>query len=505
MKKRSKLGRRWAVAGALFGLIGSGLAVTAPSAAAPESANNGMQYRVLVFTKAEDGRHPATSAGVAAIRALGREHRFSVQVTDDPRKFDEDHLKQYRSVVFLNTSGDVLDNDQRAAFEDYFHAGGGFVGIGSAIETEPDWEFLTEAIGTRASSKTDVQEGTNKVADRVHDASKDLPEYWTRADAWYNFEENVRGESHVLATVVELDDQLGSFEIQPWGGRLSGITGGTMGYDHPVAGCKDLRGGRSFYTSVGNTADSYGEDEFRTHLAGAIRWSAGLSDPAYSDCGATVLANYQQTTIAAPPNIGEPIGFDVLPDGRVIQTDRLGEVRLHDPDSNTTSVLADIPVYTNREDGLYGPAIDNDFENNGWVYLYYAPPTVKDVTLSTGEVVTQTTPSGAAPNTAADLTAWDPYVGYYQMSRFKFVDATDDEPAHLDLDSEQEILRVSQNRGACCHVAGDIDFDRHNNLWLVTGDDTPAGGGGSGGFGPFNDQITANGQYNAPHVDARRS
>ena len=51
-------------------------------------------------------------------------------------------------------------------------------------------------------------------------------------------------------------------------------------------------------------------------------------------------------------------------------------------------------------------------------------------------------------------------------------------------------MQVPNNRGACCHVAGDIDFDKDNNLWLVTGDDTPAGGGNSGGFGPFNDQKT---------------
>ena len=101
-------------------------------------------------------------------------------------------------------------------------------------------------------------------------------------------------------------------------------------------------------------------------------------------------------------------------------------------------------------------------------------------------------------------SVWDPFVGYFQLSRFKFVDETATTPARLDLASEQEILRVPQNRGACCHVAGDIDFDKHGNLWMVTGDDTPAGGGNSGGFGPFNDMITAAGLFNAPHVDARR-
>ena len=82
-----------------------------------------------------------------------------------------------------------------------------------------------------------------------------------------------------------------------------------------------------------------------------------------------------------------------------------------------------------------------------------------------------------------------PYVGYFQLSRFKFVDEHP-APGALDLASEQKILRVANNRGACCHVAGDIDFDKHNNLWLVTGDDTPAGGGNSGGFAPHNDLKT---------------
>ncbi|WP_328891606.1 ThuA domain-containing protein [Streptomyces sp. NBC_00316] len=505
---RIALRRRLTAFGVLLALVGSTLiglastsipaAASAPAAAVPESSGN--QYRVLVFTKSTDADPSVIAAGVDAIRQLGDQLRFAVQVTDDARKFDEEHLKQYRAVVFLNTSGDVLTTAQQDAFEAYYRAGGGFVGIGSAIEAQPGWAFLSDALGTRASGRTDVQPGTIKVADRVHEASKNLPEYWTRSDAWYNFKSNVRGKSHVLATVVE-----DTFKQQPSGETLSGISGGTMGYDHPVTWCKDWEGGRSFYTALGNTAASFREGDMRSHLGGAIKWAAGQADPVYSDCGATVLSNYQQTAVAAPPNLGEPIGFDVLPDGRAIQTDRRGSVRLHDSKSNTTTVLAQIPVYQNSEDGMYGPGIDNDFKTNHWVYLYYAPPTVKDVKLSTGEVVTQTTPAADAPTTGASPAVWDPWVGYFQLSRFKFVDAAGDKPAHLDVGSEQEIMRVPVNRGACCHVAGDIDFDKHNNLWMVTGDDTPSGGGNSGGFAPFNDMLTTTGQYNAPFVDARRS
>ena len=147
-------------------------------------------------------------------------------------------------------------------------------------------------------------------------------------------------------------------------------------------------------------------------------------------------------------------------------------------------------VYTVNEDGMYGPEVDNNFNTNKWVYLFYSPPEVEDVKFADGTLHDVTTPTNAAPNTAAALSAWDNYVGYFQLSRFKFVEATATEPAHLDFASEQQIMRQMVNRGACCHVAGDIDFDSKNNLWMVTGDDTPAGGGNSGGFGPFNGMLT---------------
>ena len=123
------------------------------------------------------------------------------------------------------------------------------------------------------------------------------------------------------------------------------------------------------------------------------------------------------------------------------------------------------------------------------MYLYYAPQTVTDVKLSDGSVVTQTTPNTTSCRTPRrTLSAWDPYVGYFQLSRFKFVE--DASGPHLDLNSEQQILRVNNNRQECCHVAGDIDFDKHDNLWMVTGDDTPAGGIHANGYGPFEDELT---------------
>jgi PKD repeat protein len=467
------------------------LPVTETATARPKAAAADPP-KVLVVTSTQDA---LATAGLAAINSAAAGGAFTV-TAPPPASLGAEltpaTLETYRAVVFLNTGvASPLTDAQRAVFETYFRKGGGFVGIGSAIETDPSWSFLTDLLGTRAASRTAAQSGTVKVFDRVHDATKSLPMYWERNDHWYNLSTNVRGVSHVLASVVE-----DPFGPQPQGNTLDGIAGGTMGANHPVSFCKDYQGGRSFYTALGNAPEAF-DATLTAHLKGAISWAAGASDPVYSDCGATVLKNYQQTKISAPPNLNEPVGFDQLPDGRVIQTARLGTLRLHDPVAGTSTVIADFTstslpltqrIYANGEDGLYGPAVDANFATNKWVYLFYSPQTVQDVKLSDGSVVTQTTPTTNPPNTAASKAAWDPYVGYFQLSRFKFVE--DANGPRLDMTSEQQIMRVPNNRQECCHVAGDIDFDKHGNMWLVTGDDTPAGGINAGGYGPFNDQLT---------------
>ncbi|WP_169542094.1 ThuA domain-containing protein [Solirubrobacter soli] len=465
------------------------LALMAPATAQARAVET---PKVLVVTSTQDA---LTTAGLAAINSAASSGAFTVNAPTPANvgaEFTPTNLETYRAVVFLNTGvASPLNDTQRANYEAYFRKGGGFVGIGSAIETDPSWQFLTDVIGTRASSRTVQQTGTVKVFDRVHDASKSLPLYWDRNDHWYNLTTNVRGVSHVMATVVE-----DPFGPQPQGATLDGIANGTMGAHHPVSFCKDFRGGRSFYTALGNTAEAF-DATLTTHLKGAITWAAGASDPVYSDCGATVLRNYQQTKIGSPPNLQEPIGFDQLPDGRILQTDRLGSLRLHDATTGTTSVIANFAdpslpltqrIYSAGEDGLYGPAVDANFATNKWVYLFYSPQRVTGVKLSTGEIVDQTTPTTNPPNVAASKTAWDPYVGYHQLSRFKFVE--DASGPRIDFSTEQQILKVPMNRQECCHVAGDIDFDKHGNLWMVTGDDTPAGGINAGGYGPFNSQKT---------------
>jgi type 1 glutamine amidotransferase len=227
----------------------------------------GCQYRpataavtVLVFTRTAGFRHDSIPAGIRAIRELGDANGFAVEATEDAGAFTPAGLRRYRVVVFLNTTGDVLDPTQQAAFEGYIRAGNGFVGVHSASDTEYDWPFYGELVGAYFQSHPAVQPATIVVEDRSHPATAHLPERWSRVDEWYNFRSSVRGRAHVLARLEE-----------------SSYTGGTMGADHPFAWCQSYAGGRSFYTAGGHTVESYAEPAFRDHLLGGIRYAAGLA------------------------------------------------------------------------------------------------------------------------------------------------------------------------------------------------------------------------------------
>jgi glucose/arabinose dehydrogenase/PKD repeat protein/type 1 glutamine amidotransferase len=444
-------------------VIENGPAALRSAARAPAS------YQVLVFTKTAGARRASISDGVRTIRALGQANGFSVDVTQDAGAFTVPNLANYRAVVFLNTTGNVLNAAQEAAFEAYFRDGGGYVGVHAAAETEQDWAFYRGVLGAAVSGASAVAQGTVRVADRAHPSTETVPRNWTLTEEWYNYTANVRGTSHVLATVDE-----------------AGYPGGTMGFDHPVAWCKDFQGGRSWYTGLGHSIETYRNGDFEEHLLGGIQWSAGVVE---GDCGATVTGNYEKVTLNDEP--GEPMSLAVLPDGRVLHNTRGGQIRLYDPDTGASPVITTIPVYQHDEDGLQSVAVDPDFAANRWVYIYYAPP----LNTPVDNPATPTVNEGNAPVTSDDPGVWEPFKGYNQLSRVKLVETP---TPHLDMATEQQILRVDADRGICCHVAGEIKFDGRGLLHLVTGDDTNAGG--SDGYVPINESPTQ-----GPGFDAQRS
>jgi type 1 glutamine amidotransferase len=247
----------------VLAVAAAALAVAASTVlATPAAADD--PFDVLVLSKTSGFRHDSISAGVQAITQLGQAHGFSVTATEDAGAFTTGNLAQYEAVAFLNTTGDVLNDAQQAAFESYIGAGGGFVGIHSAADTEYDWPFYGELVGAYFASHPAVQEADVHVEDRAHPGTAHLPQTWTRVDEWYDYRANPRPSVKVLAALDE-----------------STYSGGQMGDDHPITWCQEHAGGRSFYTGGGHTAASYSEPDFRAQLLGGIRYAAGQAN---ADC-----------------------------------------------------------------------------------------------------------------------------------------------------------------------------------------------------------------------------
>jgi len=215
---------------------------------------------LLVFSKTAEFRHDSIPAAQAALRQLAAEHGWRADFTEDATLFTYERLARYDAVIFLLTTGDVLDSAQEAAFERYIRAGGGFVGVHSASDTEYGWAWYGGLVGAHNNQQnkhSGVVSATIQVSDHAHPSTAGLPDRWTRTDEWYNFAVNPRPQVHVLMTMDE-----------------STYTGGTMGADHPIAWYHEYDGGRAWYTALGHTVESYREPLFLAHLWGGIEYAA---------------------------------------------------------------------------------------------------------------------------------------------------------------------------------------------------------------------------------------
>ncbi|MYW31445.1 ThuA domain-containing protein, partial [Streptomyces sp. SID2119] len=214
--------------------------------------------RVLVFSKTAGFRHDSIPAGIAALKEIGKDTNITVDSTESAAQFTTSNLARYDAVAFLSTTGDVLNADQQKAFENYVATGGGYVGIHAAADTEYDWEFYGGLVGAYFDSHPQIQPATVRIEDHDHPATAHLDEEWERTDEWYNYRTNPRDKAKVLATLDETT-----------------YTGGNMKGDHPISWCQTYQGGRSFYTGLGHTKESYAETAFRQHLSGGLRYATG--------------------------------------------------------------------------------------------------------------------------------------------------------------------------------------------------------------------------------------
>lgn len=218
--------------------------------------------RVLLFSETRDYRHPSIEDALTALEDLASSAAIQTdRAGDSADVFTESALADYDAVVWVMTSGDVLDAAEQAAFESYIRAGGGYAGIHAASDTEYDWPWYGSLVGAYFDRHPVVQSATQIVEDGSHASTTHLGASWTRTDEWYDYRSNPRAQVSVL---LRLDE--------------SSYSGGEMGDDHPSAWYHNHDGGRAWYTGGGHTSESYAEADFRAHLLGGLRYAAGLVD-----------------------------------------------------------------------------------------------------------------------------------------------------------------------------------------------------------------------------------
>ena len=416
--------------------------------------------KVLVFSKTMGFKHASIPSGIAAIQKLGNENNFEVDTTKNAALFEEDILKEYSAVIFLSTTANVLDHKQEAAFERYIQAGGGFVGVHAATDTEYDWNWYGKLVGAyfqshpRGTPEADfIIKDKNFVATNFFTDS-----IWHRTDEMYNFKK-MNPDVNVVLTIDE-----------------STYEGGENGDYHPMSWYHEYDGGRAFYTALGHTDESFSEENYLKHLMGGIQYAIGENlELDYSKATSQIPPEEDRFT-KIPLSVGEffePTEMAVLPNNDVLISQRRGEIMLYSAATKELKQVAYLDVYhkslntpgVNAEEGVMGLQKDPNFADNHWIYVYYAP---------TGE---------ASVN---------------RLSRFKYADG------NFDMASEQVILDVDSQREICCHTGGSIAFGPDNLLYLSTGDNsTPFDEKGAkyvnNGFAPLND-LPGKEQY-----DARRS
>ncbi len=397
---------------------------------------------LLVFSKTASFRHASIDAGKKALAKMATDKGFNVTFTEDAEAFNETDLKKYNAVLFLNTTGDVLNDKQQAVFERFIQAGGGYVGIHAATDTEYDWPWYGKLAGAyfldHPMTPSNVQKGKYSVVQKNHWATQGMPDEFERTDEFYSFKD-ISPKINVLLTIDEKTYQ-----------------GGKNPDYHPMSWYQEFDGGRSFYTAMGHTDETFVEPLFLNHLYAGINYAMGGPNPKPLNYANARPEENRFAKVILEEKLDEPMELSVLNDGRILLIERKGAVKLYNTKTKQMKTIATIPVstkYKNKEgkesmgeDGLMGLSKDPNFAQNHWIYLFYSIPE------ESKNILTR-----------------------YELKGDELV-----------LSSKKVLLEIPTQREECCHTGGSIAWDKTGNLYLSTGDNTNPHG--SNGYSPSDER-----------------
>lgn len=212
------------------------------------------KIKVLIFSKTTVFRHESIKVGKLAIINLCNQNKIEADTSENSSVFELSNLKKYNAIIFLSTTGDILNDSQQNAFEKYIQSGGGFVGIHAASDTEYEWSWFCSLVGGNFNGHPHIQNADLLVVNSKHPSTKMLPKVWKRKDEWYNFK-NLYSKTQKL---IFIDKK--SYE------------GSEMPGNHALSWFHEFDGGKSFYTALGHTNESYSEPLFLKHILGGIKY-----------------------------------------------------------------------------------------------------------------------------------------------------------------------------------------------------------------------------------------
>jgi len=369
--------------------------------------------KVLIFSKTVEFRHSSIESGVASVKQYLESNHIEVETTEDAVYFTEDSLQQYSAIIFLNTTGNILNNIQQADFERFIQAGGGFVGIHAATDTEYNWPWYNKLVGAYFNGHPKIQKATVKVVKSDDACCQHLPTDWSLDEEWYNFK-SINPNIDVLMTLDE-----------------SSYEGGTNGSEHPIVWKHAYDGGRAFYSAIGHQAETFSNPLYLQQIFAGIEFAIGDNSLDYTK--ATTLrvpdeSRFQKQVLDF--NLDEPMELDELGDRGIIYIERRGALKLYEYESQEIIILDSLPVHYANEDGLLGLAVDPNYNDNKWIYLFYSP----------------------------DIEEATQYISRFTLDG-------------KGLKDEQILIDIPLIR-KCCHSGGSLEFGADGFLYIGIGDNT---------------------------------
>jgi len=222
---------------------------------------------ILVFSKTSGFRHASISSGLKMLSDHSRDQNWVITATEDASLFRDEFLSKFDVAVFLNPTGDAINETGQKAFEKFIKNKKGFVGIHAAADCEYEWPFYGDLVGGYFLTHPPAQKATVIFENYDHPAMKPFKgkKTYTTFDEWYTFKENPRPKVNVLARLDE--KTIKKSKDDKW-----------VMNDHPVIWWNEKEGVRSFYTVFGHTHEAIEDRLVTDHIINAINWAAKRID-----------------------------------------------------------------------------------------------------------------------------------------------------------------------------------------------------------------------------------